>query len=815
MNNMAFLIRALVLALAGATATLFAATVPDQYIVELTAPSVAEHMLPRAGAFGGRAARARLSGAEAGLHRNKLHADQQQLRARLERRQARVLGAVEMVANAMFVEQAGDRVREQLAALPGVKRVLPMREFHRVMDRAIVVHKVTDAWAQLGDGRAGAGVKIAIIDTGVEASHPAFRDPSMTAPDGFPRMTSEADAAYTNGKIIVARSYASLFRRRDPDPSAADRVGHGTALAAIVAGTRTAGPLATISGIAPKAWIGNYKVFGTPGFNDTTTDAAILKAIDDAVSDGMDVINISLGSDLAHRLEEDAEVQAIERASRAGVVVVVSAGNNGPGMNTLASPGTAPSAITVGAVSNDRDFAASADVPGVGVLIAIAGSGPNPTVPVTAPVVDAASVEGGGGPLACNAFPANSMRGAVALILRGTCTFEIKLGNAQNAGAVAALVYATEQSPSPIGMNVGAATLPAEMIAFSDGAAIKKRLAEQSGAVATLNFTRSAVTIPAGRRTDFSAAGPNVDAAIKPDLVAVGSSVYTATQTLDSGGDMYSSTGFVLVDGTSFSSPIVAGAVALLKSARPGLTVDQYRSLVIDNTSDAFTAKGQLAPLQQTGAGTLDVLAALNSPVTAVPASLSFGAGSGDPRRRLSMTLANLGGGDDTFFIETAPRAGSSSAPVADSVRIAAGGSKEVPVTWNADGLAPGAYEGFLLVRSENTGRTIRVPYWYSVASTKPAAFSILGGTTSGRRGAVVRDAVLFRVLDASAMNIAGAEPEVTVTAGDGVARPVVSYDSDIPGLFGLTVQLGPVAGVNTFRIQAGEITTVVNITGQ
>ena len=210
----------------------------------------------------------------------------------------------------------------------------------------------------------------------------------------------------------------------------------------------------------------------------------------------------------------------------------------------------------------------------------------------------------------------------------------------------------------------------------------------------------------------------------------------------------------------------------------------------------------------------LDALAALNSPVTAVPATLSFGAGSGDPRRRLSMTLTNLGNGNDTFFIETAARAGSSG-PRADSVRIGAGASMEVPVTWNADGLTSGAYEGFLLVRSQNTGRTARVPYWYSVSSTTPAAFTILSATTSGRRGAVVRDAVLFRVLDASAMNIAGAEPVVTVTEGEGIARPVVSYDSEIPGLFGLTVQLGPAAGVNTFRIQAGELSSVVNITGQ
>ena len=318
----------------------------------------------------------------------------------------------------------------------------------------------------------------------------------------------------------------------------------------MIAGARTAGPLATIAGVAPEAWIGNYKVFGTPGFNDTASDAAILKAIDDAVNDGMDVINLSLGSDLAPRLDEDLEVQAIERASRAGVVVVVSAGNNGPSLNTLASPGTAPSAITVGAVTNDRTFAASAEVPGLGSFLAVAGSGPVPAAPLTAALVDAAALDNLG--LACTALPTGSLNGTVALILRGACTFETKLINAQRAGAVAALVYSTEQAPDPIPMNVGAATLPAEMIGYGDGVAVKSKLAAQGSGVATLNFTSGAVSVTANRRSSFSAAGPNVDAAIKPDLVAAGSDVYTATQTVDGNGDMYSASGFVLVDGTSF-----------------------------------------------------------------------------------------------------------------------------------------------------------------------------------------------------------------------------------------------------------------------
>lgn len=793
-----------------------AEVIPGHYVVELTMPGVIDAVAPESvrGAKNGRI-RAVMASPEAESHRRALHAGHASLRTRLEARNARVLGSVDTVANAVFVEMAGDAVeaQRQIAALPGVKRVMRAREFHRVMDRAVAVNRIADAWAQIGAGRGGEGIKVAVIDTGVEVSHPAFQDPSLTPPDGFPRASTEADTENTNGKVIVARSYVSLLSRRDPDLSARDRVGHGTALAAIIAGVRTAGPLATVAGVAPKAFVGSYKVFGSPGVNNGASDAAILTAIDDAVKDGMDVINLSLGSDLAPRLEEDPEVSAIERATRAGVIVVVSAGNNGPALNTLASPGTAPSAITVGAVSNERIFAASVEVPSVGAFMALTGSGPKPAAPLTARILDAETFDKNG--LACGSLPAGSLTGAAVLILRGSCTFETKLNNAQLAGAVAAVVYATEQSPSAISMDVGAATLPGEMVSNSAGIAIKQAIRDQA-LVATLRFTVGPLAIPPGRRSDFSAAGPNVDVAIKPDLVAVGSSVYVPTQTLDSRGDMFSADGFVLVNGTSFSAPIVAGAVALIKSARPGLTTQQYRSLIINTAAEAVGVRGEASTIQQTGAGMLDAQAALNSTVTASPSMLSFGAGASAPQIRRSLALSNLGTSTDTFAIETDVRAGSSGVPsFPGSVSIAAGGTVDVPLVWESRNLEPGPYEGFVIVRSTRTGSAIRIPYWYAVKGGSPAGFTVLSTATGGVRGSMVRNAVRFRVVDAAGLNVDGADPQVTVVEGDGTARPVTSLDSEIPGVFSLTVQLGPLPGSNTFRIQAGQAAMTVTLAGR
>ncbi len=199
-------------------------------------------------------------------------------------------------------------------------------------------------------------------------------------------------------------------------------------------------------------------------------------------------------------------------------------------------------------------------------------------------LVDVATLEDG---LACAALPANSLAGRIGLISRGTCSFETKVNNAQRAGAVAALIYSTQESPDPISMALGSATLPVEMVSYDNGIAIKQTLASQPSLAGTMQFALNAVPQIANRLTDFSAAGPNVDTGIKPDLTAVGADIYVATQTLDANGEMYDPSGYVLVDGTSFSTPLVAGAAALIKTARPGLSVDQYRSLLINSAAAA------------------------------------------------------------------------------------------------------------------------------------------------------------------------------------------------------------------------------------
>lgn len=769
------------------------ATIPGQFIVELDSA-------PAAGMRNG-AAR---------THRARLRTEHDTMRTRLSARRAQVFGETETVLNSVFVQLDGDDALRQLRATPGVKRVYPVREFRRVLDRIVLTHKAVDVWAQVGESRAGEGIKVGVIDSGIDVGHPALKGEGFTAPEGFPKVTNDSDLAYTNGKVIVARSYVSLLSRRDPDNSVRDRVGHGTALAAIIAGARTVAPLATIAGMAPRARIGVYKVFGSPNVNDATSEAALLRAMDDAVADGMDVINLSLGSDLATRFEDDPLVAAVERASREGVLVIAAAGNNGPGLNTLNSPGTAPSAITVGAVSNSRNFATGVEVPGLGVFTAVNSSGATATAPITGTVADVAALDRNG--LGCEALPAGSLSGRVALMMRGTCTFVVKLTNAQNAGAVAAIVYATAEEPDPFIMGTGSVQFPAQMVSNGNGLAIKEAAAG-GGIVATLHLSPGPVEIAGGRRTSFSSAGPNVDASIKPEIVATGGQVYTATQTIDPAGDMYSPNGFLVTGGTSFSTPVVAGAAALLKAARPGLTVEQYRSLLINTATAAFGRQGETAGAQQIGAGTLDALAAVNASVAAFPATLGFGVGGSEFDHRRNLTLTNLGTAADTFTIEAESTA--ASVPVADTVRIEPGATVQVPVRWTASGVTPAAYEGFLNVRSLASGQAIRVPYWYDATDNKPAAITILAAPSTARPGATLRGALQFRVLDAAGVAINSVEPEVLAEVGDGSARTPVSLDEVYPGVYQTTLSMGPAAGVHRFRVKAGEASTLVSITVQ
>ena len=252
---------------------------------------------------------------------------QRQLMDELNARGIRITGAASTLLNAVFVA-ASPEDAARLSSIPGVVQVARLNRFHLNLDHAVQLINVPAAYNMLGGAsNAGAGIKIGIIDSGITASHPAFQDSSLTPPVGFPickinfgvypkenfedcsasdaahglPICSTVNCAFTNNKIIVARSYVPALNSGNPptstpdDYSPRDRVGHGTAVAMAAAGETNTGPADTITGVAPKAFLGSYKVFGSPGVNDFTNGDAVIEAIEDAFRDGMDVLSISLG----------------------------------------------------------------------------------------------------------------------------------------------------------------------------------------------------------------------------------------------------------------------------------------------------------------------------------------------------------------------------------------------------------------------------------------------------------------------------------------------------------------------------------------
>ncbi|MCX6624560.1 MAG: S8 family serine peptidase, partial [Acidobacteria bacterium] len=276
-------------------ALLPAQVIPGRYIVELTGEPASAH----ASRKGFRAAIA--------ARRPAILTEQARMRRSLEAVQAEILESVTTVSNALLV-RIPESQANQLLSLPGVRAVHKVYQCTLRLDHALNVTHSQDGWDLNGGySRAGAGIKIGIIDTGINPDHSGFRDDSLTPPPGYPIYGGKYDAAFRDlKKVIVARSYGAIAGGVDSGP--ADRDGHGSGTAMSAAGVLNSGPLTTIAGTAPKAFLGIYRLD-----SDLSTDA-ILKAFDDAVIDGMDVINISIGIDLPLKAAADPLYDAVERA---------------------------------------------------------------------------------------------------------------------------------------------------------------------------------------------------------------------------------------------------------------------------------------------------------------------------------------------------------------------------------------------------------------------------------------------------------------------------------------------------------------------
>lgn len=724
------------------------------------------------------------------------------IRAMVTQRAGTVRDSLERVINALVVE-IDDTRQNELAALPGVKRVYRDRRAIHAMDRAPQLVRAPEAWRMAGGvDEAGKGMKIAIVDSGIDKSHPAFQDDSLETPEGFPKISRENDAAGTNRKIVVARSYGT-----SGTPDIRDLGGHGSAVASVAAGVRHQSPVGEFSGIAPKAFLGLYRLDDNDG---SFTSSGILRALEDVAKDGMDVLNLSIGFFPANRFEDDPVAQALERMADK-VIIAKSAGNFGPDPGFGTGP-NAPSAITVGASLNDRTLGPSVEVPGIGGLAATRPDADLPAEPLVAPLITAASAQDPEGLLCSAPAATDRFAGRIVLIQRGECTFEIKANNAQRGGALGAILY-TNANPVATLWTLGEAKFPMVMIANDHGLRVKAALAADPELAVKISFDLGAITVDADRITNFSSRGPGVSGGIHVDLVAPGENIFLATQRSNAGGEIYSRTGYAVEGGTSFSSPMVAGAAAVLKAARPGLTVKQYKSLLVNTAEPFANAAGVLYGAQAAGAGRLDMERAMLATMAADPVAVNFGIGSGAADLTRELRLTNLSTEPAAMAITVQPLGGSA-APVVSpaTVTLGPGESRVVPVRLSG-GVAPtpGEHQGFVVVKSSRSEVDLRIPYWYGSSDSVPKTMALRrqsGSLTPGSRLVYV-----VRIADAAGAALPTVGPQVEAVEGGGFVGAVQSLDRDFPGMWMVSLQLGMAAGVdNVFRFRAGAVTRTVTI---
>ena len=285
---------------------------------------------------------------------------------------ARIRWRYRLVANGMAVVVPRSQLG-RLTSLPGVETVYSSVRYTPQLDRSPQQIGAPALWGP-GLTNAGQGMKIAIIDEGIDQTHPFFSPAGYTMPAGYPKGQTD----YTTAKVIVARAFppASPTWKNASKPFDPELSSHGTHVAGIAAGNaNTLAQGVRISGVAPRAYLGNYKALTIPTDADVGLDGnspELVAAIEAAVADGMDVINMSLGEPEIEP-SHDIVVKALEAAARAGVVAVVSAGNDFDefGRGSVGSPASTPSAITVGAVTTSRGGADD-------VIASFSSSGPTP-----------------------------------------------------------------------------------------------------------------------------------------------------------------------------------------------------------------------------------------------------------------------------------------------------------------------------------------------------------------------------------------------------------------------------------------------------
>jgi subtilisin family serine protease len=684
-------------------------------------------------------------------------------RAHLQAQQAQVFAAIQrtfahaelyrnyqIVFNGLSVALPGvdDATAEaQLRAVPGVAAVFRERTHALNMYGSLPTMNTEALWNDPtigGQPNAGAGIKIAVIDTGIRQDHAFFNPEGYTYPEGFPK--GETD--YTTPKVIVARAYfrpdlAPLPGSETPQPGAKDD-SHGTHVAGTAAGNANTvanafGIEQTISGVAPRAYLMNYKAFYSNDsiFSGLAFETELIAAMEDAVVDGADVISNSWGSRANINSRYDPIAITANAAADAGVVVVFSVGNDGPSKSTADSNDFTRKLIMTGASTTNRTIAAGfvdvvAPEGAPDTLIGQPYGGADFGEPIIQEVFGPAAyvpVETiSGSSLGCEELPAGSLAGKIALVERGSCHFSIKVVQAQLAGAQAVIVYNNAEGGDTIltmggGDRVDEVVIPSVFVVHSVGVAMIDWY-HQHGDAAQVKIDPQPrlIDLTPDVLASFSSQGPTFQGELKPDVVAPGVNILSSGYAQAMGSEQH--LGYGLSSGTSMSAPHVSGGVALLLQAHPEWSPLDVKSALMATANPNVWRdidRTERASVLGRGAGRIDLGQAVNPRLLFNPPSLSYGLLQptvGQPTHaEITIAARNITATPQTYAISSENLSGTMQISVApSSLTVAPGEVAHITVAVDIPADSPTAdYEGQIMLQGENT---LHLPLW---ARTLPA----------------------------------------------------------------------------------------------
>ena len=559
-------------------------------------------------------------------------------------------------------------------------------------------------------GYTGKGIKVAVMDTGIDVDHPAFGGDGVARNDSplFPSERIPYGYDFVGDAFDANPGNPTYNPIATPDPNPDDCGGHGTHVAGIVgADDATNG----MKGVAPEVTFGAYRVFGC---NGSTTADIMIAAMEMALKDKMDVLNMSIGS--AFQWPQYPTAVASDRMVQRGMVVVASIGNSGArGLYSAGAPGLGEKVIGVASYDNSDVLLAYFEVNGVNVgYVPMSFAGPTPTS--GSETLEAV----GGAGLGCVAADfAGFTPGNAALMSRGSCSFNLKATNAINAGAVAVVIH--NNAPGVFNGTLGSpidGVTPVVGISLEQGQQIKA-----TGLPAVMTWTDQQASFPSptgGLISSFSSYGLSPDLALKPDIGAPGGNIYSSYP-LELGG-------YATLGGTSMASPHVAGAAALLLQAKPKTRAGDVRSM-LQNSADPKNwwgnpGLGFLDNVHRQGAGMVDVDDTILATTTIEPGKISAGEGEAGPYVQV-LTLKNDGTAPVTYALSSVnalstggvitPGFFLSNASVAfsaGSVTVPAGGEASVTATITpATSPTYGQYGGYIVFTPDDGGPVYRVPF--------------------------------------------------------------------------------------------------------